>query len=148
MQTADEFVSGLVPEREFDFDIGDTVDVHVKIEEGDKSRIQIFNGIVIRTQGQGIRKTVTVRRVVQAEGVERIFPLASPNVVDIVTKKKGKIRRARLYYLRDKVGKATRVKERRWAKAGGKKAKPAPAASSDDEAASGKEPGPEAESDG
>ena len=132
MHVADEYANALIPEKSFDFEIGDTVDVHVRIQEGDKTRVQVFNGIVIRTKGKGVRRTVTVRRVVQGEGVERIFPLFSPNVVKVVTKKKGKVRRAKLYYLRDKVGKATRVKERRWSKAPAKeKAKPKAPAESD-----------------
>ena len=116
MNPADEYVNDQLPEKGYDFEVGDTVDVHVRIQEGDKTRIQIFNGTVIRTRGRGMRKTATVRRVVQGEGVERIFPLFSPNVVKIEAKKKGLVRRAKLYYLRDKVGKATRVKERRWTK--------------------------------
>ncbi len=118
MLNADDYVRKLVPAKDFDFEVGDTVDVHVRIVEGDKTRIQIFNGIVIRDRGRGTRRAITVRRVVQGEGVERMFPLSSPTVVAVKTKKKGKIRRARLYYLRDKVGKATKVSERRWTKSG------------------------------
>jgi large subunit ribosomal protein L19 len=95
------------------FDIGDTVDVHVRIVEGEKERIQIFNGTVIKRRGAGTRATFTVRRIVQGEGVERTFPLHSPKVVDVVVKRQGRVRRAKLYYLRDRVGKAVRVRERR-----------------------------------
>ena len=94
------------------FQIGDTVDVHVKIKEGDKERVQIFTGTVIAKKGTGIRATFTVRRLVQGEGVERTFPVHSPAVGDVIVKRGGKVRRAKLYYLRDKVGKKTKVKER------------------------------------
>ncbi|HLU49668.1 MAG TPA: 50S ribosomal protein L19 [Planctomycetota bacterium] len=96
------------------FEVGDTVDVHVRIREGDKERTQIFSGTVIRIRGgRGIRGTFTVRRIVAGEGVERVFPFHSPHVQEVAVKRKGKVRRAKLYYLRDRVGKATKVKERR-----------------------------------
>ena len=91
--------------------VGDTVDVHYRIREGDKDRIQIFNGTVIATRGTGIRRSIVVRRLVAGEGVERTFPLHSPRVVDIAVKRKGQVRRAKLYYLRGRVGKATKVRE-------------------------------------
>ena len=94
------------------FDIGDTVDVHVRILEGDKERIQIFNGFVIARSGAGPREMFVVRRIVQGEGVERKFPLQSPRIADIVVKRSGKVRRAKLYYLRQLSGKAVRLKER------------------------------------
>jgi large subunit ribosomal protein L19 len=94
------------------FHIGDTVDVHVRITEGDKERVQVFTGVVIARNGGGISETFTVRRIVQGEGVERVFPLHSPKVADIVVKRRGRVRRAKLYYLRDRVGKATRVAEK------------------------------------
>jgi large subunit ribosomal protein L19 len=93
------------------FKVGDLVDVHVKTIEGDKERIQIFNGMVIRRKGSGLRETFTVRRVVQGEGVERIFPIHSPNVTEVKVKKSHKTRRAKLYYLRDRKGKGARLKE-------------------------------------
>jgi len=93
------------------FKVGDLIDVHVKTVEGEKERIQIFNGTVISKKGSGNRVTFTVRRVVQGEGVERVFPLHSPNIVEIVVKKSHKIRRAKLYYLRDRKGKSARLKE-------------------------------------
>ena len=96
-----------------EFQIGDMVDVHVKIQEGEKERIQIFNGTVIGRKGGGINAAFTVRRIVQGEGVERCFLIHSPKVVKIVVKRKGDVRRAKLTYLRDRVGKSTRVRERK-----------------------------------
>ncbi|ODS33651.1 MAG: 50S ribosomal protein L19 [Candidatus Scalindua rubra] len=93
------------------FQVGDLVDVHVKTFEGEKERIQIFNGIVIAKKGSGVRETFTVRRIVQGEGVERVFPLHSPNVADVKVKKSYRVRRAKLYYLREKSGKSARMKE-------------------------------------
>ncbi len=109
------------------FDIGDTVDVHVRILEGDKERIQIFNGVVIGRSGSGSREMVIVRRIVQGEGVERKFPLHSPRIADIVVKRSGKVRRAKLYYLRQRSGKAVRLKERFSSTAGSAEAKAAKA---------------------
>ncbi len=94
------------------FEIGDTVDVHVRILEGDKERIQIFNGVVIARSGGGTREMFVVRRIVQGEGVERKFPIHSPRIADIVVKRSGKVRRAKLYFLRDRSGKSVRLKER------------------------------------
>ena len=95
------------------FDIGDTVDVHVRILEGDKERTQVFNGIVIAQRGAGTSETFTVRRIVDGEGVERIFPLHSPKIAKVVVKRRAIVRRAKLYYLRDRIGKqAFRLKER------------------------------------
>lgn len=95
------------------FEIGDTVDVHFKIKEENKMRIQLFNGIVIGKKGKGIGKTFTVRRISYGEGVERVFPLHSPRIEKVVVKKRGQVRRAKLYYLREKTGKkATKVKEK------------------------------------
>ncbi len=93
--------------------IGDTIDVHVSIIEGEKERVQIFNGVVIAMSGRGINATFTVRRIVANQGVERIFPLHSPRVIKVETRRHGKVRRAKLYYLRDRIGKARRLKERR-----------------------------------
>jgi large subunit ribosomal protein L19 len=92
-----------------DFGIGDTVDVHYLIKEGDKERVQLFSGIVISLQGSGTRRSATIRRLVAGEGVERTFPLHSPRVADIQVKERGIIRRAKLFYLRGREGKATRV---------------------------------------
>ncbi|NUQ61236.1 MAG: 50S ribosomal protein L19 [Pirellulales bacterium] len=106
------------------FEIGDTVDVHVEILEGDKKRIQIFNGVVIARSGSGTREMFTVRRIVQGEGVERKFPLHSPRIAAIEVKRSAIVRRAKLYFLRDRVGKAVRLKERRVERAAEEAAKP------------------------
>ncbi len=95
------------------FDIGDTVDVHTRILEGDKERIQIFSGVVIARSGSGTREMFTVRRIVAGEGVERKFPLHSPRIAKVEVKRHGMVRRAKLYYLRERMGKATKLKERR-----------------------------------
>jgi large subunit ribosomal protein L19 len=96
-----------------DFNIGDTVDVHTRILEGEKERIQIFNGVVMARSGSGTRETFVVRRIVGGEGVERKFPLHSPKIAKIEVKRRGIVRRAKLYFLRDRVGKAIRLKEKR-----------------------------------
>ncbi len=93
--------------------VGDTVDVHFWIELGEKGRTQVFNGTVIAIKGEKPDEFITVRRIVQGEGVERIFPLLSPRIARVEVKKTGRVRRAKLYYLRDRVGKATRLKERK-----------------------------------
>ena len=95
------------------FNIGDTVTVHVKIKEGAKERVQQYNGTVIARDGFGVAETFTVRRVAFGEGIERVFPLQSPNVAKIEIVRSGKPRRAKLYYLRDIAGKKARIKERR-----------------------------------
>lgn len=99
-----------------EFDIGDTVDVHTKIFEGEKERIQVFSGTVIARSGSGSREMFTVRRIVAGEGVERKFPLHSPRIDNVVVKRKSVVRRAKLYFLRDRIGKAVRLKERRMSK--------------------------------
>ena len=96
-----------------DFEIGDTVEVHTKILEGEKERVQVFVGTVIARSGSGTREMFTVRRIVAGEGVERKFPLHSPRLADVVVKRSSVVRRAKLYFLRDRVGKAVRLKERR-----------------------------------
>lgn len=95
------------------FQVGDTVDVATRIVEGEKERIQIFSGTVIMKKGRGINETFTVRRIVNNEGVERIFPLHSPYISKVTVKRSGEVRRAKLFYLRDRVGKATRLTEYR-----------------------------------
>ena len=95
------------------FAVGDTVDVHTKIQEGAKERIQIFTGTVIARSGSGSREMFTVRRIVSGEGVERKFPLHSPRIDKVDVKRSGVTRRAKLYFLRDRVGKSVRLKERR-----------------------------------
>ena len=92
-------------------EVGDTVKVHVKIREGDKERIQVFEGTVIARKGSGVSETFTVRRVSYGVGVERVFPIHSPAVASVEVIRSGKVRRAKLYYLRDRVGKAAKVKE-------------------------------------
>ena len=94
------------------FDIGDTVDVHTKIMEGDKERIQVFTGVVIAKSGSGAREMFTVRRIVAGQGVERKFPVHSPRIAKIEVKRSGRVRRAKLYYMRERSGKATRLRER------------------------------------
>ena len=96
-----------------EFEIGDSVEVHTRILEGDKERIQIFAGTVIAQRGGGIGATFTVRRIVAGEGVERIFPVHSPKIAKIEVKRHGRVRRAKLFYLRDRKGKAVRLSERR-----------------------------------
>ena len=93
------------------FKVGDTVKVHVKIREGEKERIQVFEGTVIARKGSGVAETFTVRRVSYGVGVERVFPVHSPNVAKVEIVRTGKVRRAKLYYLRNRVGKAAKVKE-------------------------------------
>ena len=95
------------------FSIGDTVDVHTRILEGEKERVQIFNGVVIAKSGSGTREMFVVRRIVAGEGVERKFPLHSPKIAKIEVKRSGVARRAKLYYLRDRSGKSTRLREKR-----------------------------------
>ncbi|SRR6056297_2193091 len=95
------------------FSIGDSVDVHTKILEGDKERIQVFSGTVIARSGAGSREMFTVRRIVSGEGVERKFPVHSPRIAKVEVKRKSVVRRAKLYFLRDRVGKAVRLKEAR-----------------------------------
>ena len=96
-----------------EFEIGDTVDVHLKILEGTKERIQVFTGVVIGRSGSGSREMFSVRRIVAGEGVERKFPLHSPRIDKVEVKRSGVVRRAKLYFLRGRVGKAVRLKERR-----------------------------------
>ncbi len=91
--------------------VGDTVDCHLKIVEGNKERIQKFSGVVLRIQGKGIAKAILVRRIVANEGVERLLPLHSPRVAKIEVVRGGHVRRAKLYYLRDRVGKSRRIKD-------------------------------------
>lgn len=98
------------------FAIGDTVNVHTRILEGDKERIQIFNGVVIARRGSGTRELFTVRRIVAGEGVERSFPMHSPKIAKLEVVRHGKVRRAKLFYLRERMGKSTRLTERRGSK--------------------------------
>ena len=94
-----------------EFRAGDTVKVHAKIVEGNRERIQVFEGVVISRSGSGVRENFTVRRISYGVGVERVFPVHSPNVDSVAIVRKGRVRRSKLYYLRDRVGKAAKVKE-------------------------------------
>ena len=100
-------------EQPLQFAVGDSVDVHTRILEGTKERIQIFSGVVIARSGTGTSESFTVRRIVQGEGVERNFPVNSPKISHIEVKRHARVRRAKLFYLRERTGKATRLKERK-----------------------------------
>ena len=106
--TADQLRSDLP-----DFSAGDTLRVHVRVVEGDKERVQVFEGIVIQRKGSGVQESVTVRKVTQGVAVERIFPVHSPRIARIENLRRGKVRRARLFYMRSRKGKAARIKEKR-----------------------------------
>ena len=114
-----------VKSTDVDYRIGDTVDVHVRIVEGDKERVQVFTGTLIGRSGKGSGASITVRRLVQGNGVERVFPIHSPRIEKVAVRKTGRVRRARLNFLRGRTGKATRLAERRDYR--GKGAKKAPA---------------------
>ena len=103
----EKVVEGQLKQNPPQFNVGDT-----KIVEGDRERVQVFNGTVIARKGRGINENFTVRRIVNNEGVERVFPLHSPSVVDIAVKRSGYTRRSKLYFLRDRVGKSTRLREK------------------------------------
>jgi len=100
------------------FEIGDTVRVHVKVIEGEKERVQVFEGVVIARKGKKVSETFTVRKISYGVGVERIFPTNSPNIAKVEVMRKGKVRRAKLYYLRDKKGKQAKVAEREFSRVG------------------------------
>ena len=106
------FTEGLLKKEPPVFNIGDTVRVSVRIKEGERERIQAFEGTVIAKKHGGISETFTVRRTSYGVGVERVFPIHSPNVVSVDVVRHGKVRRAKLYYLRDRVGKAARIREK------------------------------------
>ena len=112
MNKLDAFAKEQLKESVPAFHVGDTIRVHNKIKEGTRERIQMFEGTVISRHGGGISETFTVRRVAYGVGVEKTFPLHSPNVAGIDVLRSGKVRRAKLYYLRDRVGKASKVKEK------------------------------------
>jgi len=95
-----------------DFSAGDTVVVHVKVREGERERLQAFEGLVIARRNRGANSSFTVRKISYGEGVERVFPLYSPNVAKIELKRRGRVRRAKLYYLRERTGKAARIREK------------------------------------
>ncbi len=110
-QIIKDFTADQIKAEPFEFEIGSTVKVHVKIKEGNRERIQVFEGTVIAKKHGGVSETVTVRRVSYGVGVERTFPVNSPIIDKVELVRKGKVRRAKLYYLRDRVGKAAKVKE-------------------------------------
>lgn len=114
MNTLEELENARLRHDIPDFGPGDTVRVHVRVVEGGRERIQVFEGVVIARSGAGIRETYTVRKVSFGVGVERIFPVHAPIVQKIEVVRRGAVRRAKLYYLRDRVGKATRIKEKRY----------------------------------
>ena len=111
MDAMKHFTEGMIKENKPQFEVGDTVRVSVRIKEGDKERIQAFEGTVIAKKHGGIAETFTVRRVAHGVGIERVFPIHSPAVASVDVVRRGKVRRAKLYYLRDRVGKAAKVKE-------------------------------------
>ena len=112
MDIIKEITAGMIKENAPVIKIGSTVRVHVKIREGERERIQEFEGTVIAKHGSGISETFTVRRVSYGVGVERVFPVHSPNVAKVEVIRNGKVRRSKLYYLRDRVGKSAKVKEK------------------------------------
>ena len=112
MDQLKNLTAGMLKEDAPKIAIGETVKVHVKIREGERERIQVFEGTVIAKNNSGIAETFTVRRLSYGVGVERVFPLHSPNVAKVELVRKGRVRRAKLYYLRDRVGKAAKVKEK------------------------------------
>ncbi len=113
MNKVDAVVAADLKEDIPNFHSGDTLNVHVKVVEGDKERIQVFQGVVINRKGAGINETFTVRKISNGVGVERIFPVHSPNIAKIELLREGKVRRAKLYYLRQLRGKAARIEEKR-----------------------------------
>ena len=112
MDAMKHFTEGMIKENKPQFEVGDTVRVSVRIKEGDKERIQAFEGTVIAKKHGGVAETFTVRRVSYGVGVEKVFPLHSPIIEKIETVRAGKVRRAKLYYLRDRVGKSAKIKEK------------------------------------
>ena len=99
--------------KDYDFNVGDTVKIMVRVVEGNKQREQAFQGVVIKQKGGGATETFTVRKISSGVGVERVFPLHSPNITSIKVVRRGRVRRAKLYYLRERIGKSARIKEKR-----------------------------------
>ena len=116
MNIMDRIEARMLSKKTHDFRVGDTVKVMVRVVEGNKTREQAFQGTVIKQNGKGLTETFTVRKVSSGIGVERVFPLHSPNVTKIEVLRRGRVRRAKLYYLRKRVGKAARIQEKREAK--------------------------------
>jgi large subunit ribosomal protein L19 len=113
MNRMDEIEKRYMKKELPEFRIGDVVEVQVKMKDGEKEKIHAFTGTVISRKGTGVRQNFTVRRIVAGEGVERIFPIHAPNLVSVAVRRPGRARRAKLYYLRERVGKSTKTKERR-----------------------------------
>jgi large subunit ribosomal protein L19 len=111
MNVIDRIERKVLEDRNFDFNVGDTVRIMVRVVEGSKEREQAFQGVVIKRRGGGAGESFTVRKISSGIGVERVFPLYSPNVKSVKVVRRGKVRRAKLYYLRDRIGKAARIKE-------------------------------------
>jgi large subunit ribosomal protein L19 len=111
MNVIDRIERKNLEERKFDFNVGDTVRIMVRVVEGNKEREQAFQGVVIKRRGGGAGESFTVRKISSGIGVERVFPLYSPNIKSVKVIRRGKVRRSKLYYLRDRVGKAARIKE-------------------------------------
>jgi large subunit ribosomal protein L19 len=111
MNVIDRIERKVLEERNFDFNVGDTVRIMVRVVEGSKEREQAFQGVVIKRRGGGAGTSFTVRKISSGIGVERVFPLYSPNIKSVKVIRRGKVRRSKLYYLRDRIGKAARIKE-------------------------------------
>ena len=111
MNALEKITEGMLKENKPELNVGDTVKVYCRIKEGEKERTQIFEGIIIAKKHGGVAETFTVRKTAYGVGVERVFPMHSPNVKDVTVIRKGKVRRSKLYYLRDRVGKSAKVKE-------------------------------------
>lgn len=113
MNTIQRIEQKNITKKDYDFQVGDTVRIQVRVVEGNKEREQAFQGVVIKQKGGGATETFTVRKISSGIGVERVFPIHSPNITSIKVVRRGKVRRAKLYYLRDRIGKSARIKERR-----------------------------------
>jgi large subunit ribosomal protein L19 len=116
MNVIDRIERKVLEDRNFDFNVGDTVRIMVRVVEGSKEREQAFQGVVIKRRGGGAGESFTVRKISSGIGVERVFPLYSPNIKSVTVVRRGKVRRAKLYYLRDRIGKAARIKENKRSK--------------------------------
>ena len=113
MTTIHQIEQKIAAKNKYDFNVGDTVKIMVRVVEGTKEREQAFQGVVIKQKGGGATETFTVRKISSGIGVERVFPIHSPNIKSVKVVRRGSVRRAKLYYLRDRVGKAARIKEKR-----------------------------------
>lgn len=113
MNTIEKLERKELEKKDYDFNVGDTIRIMVRVVEGEKEREQAFQGVVIKMRGGGAGQTFTVRKVSGGIGVERVFPTHSPNIKSVKVVRRGKVRRAKLYYLRDRIGKAARIKEKR-----------------------------------